>query len=80
MTVDVEVKGLSRGVRGGVCEAAYCTKHGKYGWEWIDGWVGGEKRDMNDGYSVKDGMYGRKVVLGTVAETTNGASIVPGVS
>lgn len=34
---------------------------------------------MDDGYSLENGVYGLKIVLGPVAETTNGAAFVAGV-
>ena len=76
MTVDVEIEGLGLWVCTGVREAAHGADHGEYGREWIDGRVGGEERDMNDGCGVENGVYGLKVVLGSVAETTNGAAFV----
>ena len=34
---------------------------------------------MNDGYGVENSVYGLKIVLGPVAETTNCAAFVDGV-
>ena len=79
MTVDIEVKGLSRWVRSGILEAGHVAQCGEYGGEWVDGRIGGDERNMNDGCGVENGMYGLKIVLGPVAETTNGAAFMAGV-
>ena len=79
MTVDVEVEGFGCWVRCGVREVAHCADHGEDGWEWVDGRVGGEERDVDDGCGGEDGVDGFEVVFGSVAEAMDCAAFVGGV-
>ena len=77
--MDVEIQRFNGGVSRWVGERAHLPNHGQGGGERVIGGVGGEKRDVEDGRRVHDGVDGREVVICTGSIAMHGAPGMLGV-